>query len=69
MGRPATGKTPLRNVRVPDGLWEAAKQRAAAEGRTITDVIVSALHRYVSGPQRRQGDEPSDADQHPEPPR
>lgn len=48
MGRPATGKTPVRNVRVPDGLWNAAKAKAAEEGRTITDVIVSALHRYVS---------------------
>jgi hypothetical protein len=56
MGRPATGKTPVRNVRVPDGLWKAAQERAAAEGRTITDVIVSALHRYVSAPAARQGD-------------
>jgi len=56
MGRPATGKTPVRNVRVPDGLWEAAKKRAAAEGRTITDVIVSALHRYVSAPAPREDD-------------
>lgn len=48
MGRPATGKTPLRNIRVPDGLWAAAKAKAQSEGRTITDVIVSALHRYVS---------------------
>ncbi|MGW6008645.1 hypothetical protein [Streptomyces sp. NPDC055210] len=54
MGRPATGKTPVRNVRVPDGLWNAAKSKAAAEGRTITDVIVSALHRYVSGRPPRQ---------------
>ena len=51
MARPATGKTPVRNVRVPDALWEAAKARAAAEGRTLTDVIVAALHRYVSAPQ------------------
>ncbi|MFM9813557.1 hypothetical protein ACKI16_34250 [Streptomyces scabiei] len=54
MGRPATGKTPVRNVRVPDGLWKAAQERAAAEGRTITDVIVSALHRYVSAPPRTE---------------
>lgn len=59
MGRPATGKTPSRNVRVPDGLWEAAKAKAAAEGRSITDVIVSALHRYVSG---RPGQRDPDGD-------
>ncbi len=56
MGRPATGKTPVRNVRVPDGLWKAAQERAAAEGRTLTDVIVSALHRYVSAPPRTDGE-------------
>lgn len=50
MGRPATGVTRLRNVRVPDGLWQAAKDKAAAEGRTLTDVILSALQRYVSTP-------------------
>jgi hypothetical protein len=60
MGRPATGKTPLRNVRVPDGLWAAAKARAAAEGRTITDVIVTALHRYVAAPSPQQ--EPTDSE-------
>ncbi|MEU2339943.1 YlcI/YnfO family protein [Streptomyces sp. NPDC013172] len=48
VGRPATGKTPVRNIRVPDGLWEAAKAKAKAEGRTLTDVIVAALHRYVA---------------------
>ena len=57
MGRPATGKTPSRNVRVPDGLWQAAKKRAASEGRTITEVIVSALHRYVSAPPRQSSAE------------
>jgi hypothetical protein len=62
MGRPATGKTPLRNVRVPDGLWAAARAKAAAEGRTITDVVVTALHRYVSSPPPQQDTaEPSDS--------
>lgn len=57
MGRPATGETRARNVRVPDGLWNAVKAKAAAEGRTVTDVIVSALHRYVaSQPPRKESD-------------
>ncbi len=50
MPRPATGKTPLRNIRVPDGLWNAAKTKAAAEGRTVTDVVLTLLHRYVTTP-------------------
>ncbi|MEV7394920.1 hypothetical protein [Streptomyces sp. NPDC091215] len=57
MGRPATGKTPVRNIRVPDGLWSAAMAKAKAEGRTITDVIVSALHRYVASRPPAQDDE------------
>ena len=61
MARPATGKTPLRNIRVPDALWKAAKAKAAAEGRTLTDVLVAYLHRYVNAP-RRGTDEQRGAD-------
>lgn len=50
MARPATGITPKRHVRVPDGLWNAAKEKAATEDRTLTDVILTALQRYVSTP-------------------
>lgn len=39
--------TPLRAVRVPDELWEAAKRVAADRDETVTDVIIRALERYV----------------------
>ena len=55
--RPATGKTPLRNVRVAGDLWTAAQKKAKAEGRTMTDVIVAYLRRYVSTPPRKQDGE------------
>jgi predicted HicB family RNase H-like nuclease len=55
MARPATGKTPLRNVRVPDELWSAAMAEAQKEGRSLTDVIVSDLHRYVNRRLRERG--------------
>ena len=55
MARPATGATPIRNVRVPDPLWEAAKAEAREEGRTITDVINTALHQYVTRRRRERG--------------
>lgn len=55
MARPATGKTPLRNVRVPDELWNAAMTEAKKEGRSLTDVIVSDLHRYVNRRRRERG--------------
>lgn len=52
MARPKTQVTPVRNVRVPEGLWRAAQEKAAAENRTLTDVILNALQRYVSTPPR-----------------
>lgn len=55
MARPATGKTPLRNIRVPDDLWSAAMAEAKAEGRSLTDVIVGDLHRYVNRRRRERG--------------
>lgn len=51
--RPATGQTPLRNIRVANGIWSAAKEKAEAEGRTLTDVIVAYLRRYISTPPRK----------------
>lgn len=54
--RPATGKTPLRNIRVEKELWQAALAKARAEGRTLTDVLVAYLRRYVSTPPRAPRD-------------
>jgi hypothetical protein len=71
MARPATGETKLRNVRVPDELWSAAMAEARAEGRTLTDVIVSDLHRYVNRRRRERGaldsesEHPEGSDNHP----
>ena len=40
-------KTPTRTVRVSDELWFAAKDKAAVEGCTVTDVIVASLEAFV----------------------
>jgi hypothetical protein len=40
--------THVRNFRCDDELWNAARAAAAAEGRTVTDVIVAALRRLVA---------------------
>jgi hypothetical protein len=45
---PNQPKTPVRSVRVPDPLWQAAQQKAADKGETVTAAIVRALERYVS---------------------
>jgi hypothetical protein len=37
---------PLRSVRVPDDVWQAAQSRAADKGESVSAVIVRALRRY-----------------------
>lgn len=38
--------TPPSSLRIPTDVKEAAQRRAAEEGRTLTEVIVSYLTRY-----------------------
>ena len=44
---PNQPKTPTRTIRVSNELWSAAKAKAAEDGRTVTDVIVTALKEYT----------------------
>lgn len=44
---PNAPKTPTRTVRVSDELWEAAKEKAVLEEKTVTDVIIAALKAFV----------------------
>jgi len=43
---PNAPKTPTRTIRVPDDLWKAVQKKAAAEGITVTSIIISALESY-----------------------
>ena len=45
---PNAPRTPLRNVRVSDELWQAAQAQAAENGETVSDVVRRALERYVN---------------------
>ncbi|WP_158516420.1 ribbon-helix-helix domain-containing protein [Kitasatospora sp. MBT66] len=38
---------PLKNVRVPDDLWNSAKAVAKSEGRSLSEVIRQMLAMYV----------------------
>jgi len=44
---PNAPKTPTRTIRVSDELWNAVKDKAAQDSRTVTDVIITALKAYV----------------------
>jgi len=54
---PNQPKTPNRVLRVEESLWRAAQEKAKAEGRTLTAVIVAYLKRYVSTPPRKKADD------------
>lgn len=58
MGRPATGQTPVRSVRIPDTLWDTLKRLAAGNGRTTSEEVVAALDRHVALAERRRGSRP-----------
>lgn len=44
---PRENHTPLTAFRIPAGLKAAAAEKARAEGRTLTAVVVDLLTRYV----------------------
>ena len=44
---PNQPKTPGHTVRVPDDEWVPARDKAAEEGKTMTEVIRAALESYV----------------------
>ena len=39
--------TTLRNVRVPDNLWDAALARAESEGTNVSEVVRELLQQWV----------------------
>ena len=41
------GETTPRAIRIPDDLWEAALEKAHANGETLSEVVRRALERYV----------------------
>lgn len=43
-----TRGTPVRTVRVPDELWQAALARSKARGESLHDVIRDRLRAYVA---------------------
>jgi hypothetical protein len=43
------GSNPVKSIRCDDGIWEAAKRRAEADGATITRAITLFLVGYAYG--------------------
>jgi predicted HicB family RNase H-like nuclease len=49
---PNKPRTPTSTFRIPVELKTAAQERAEAEGKTLTDVVVDALTKYAKGKKR-----------------
>lgn len=43
---PNKPRTPITGFRIPEDVKTPAVERAAAEGKTLTDVVVEHLRRY-----------------------
>jgi hypothetical protein len=55
MGRPATGQTTPRAIRIPDPLWESALKIAKSRGETLSDVVRESMAEYVASGGVRSG--------------
>ena len=53
-GRPATGKQPMRSLRVSDVDWTAFRTAAEASGVSLAEWIVTTLRRAAKRSTRRQ---------------
>jgi hypothetical protein len=40
--------TPVRHIRVPEDVWQAARAASAANGTTVAAVVNSKLREYIS---------------------
>jgi predicted HicB family RNase H-like nuclease len=49
---PNQPKTPVRGIRVPDDLWNAALAKASARGDSLSQVIREALRKYLQAEER-----------------
>lgn len=46
-GMPNQPKTPMKSFRIPQDLYDAAKDKAAERGESLSDVVRRAFERYV----------------------
>lgn len=58
-GRPATGQTPSQSVRCPDGVWNAAKEKAQREGEPFAAVVERLLIAYAAESASRAAELPA----------
>ena len=52
MRKPEDEKTTHRSVTMPRNLWEAAREHAERERRSVSNVVALAVSAYLQGAQR-----------------
>lgn len=57
---PNQPKTPTRGFRIPDELYNAARECAAQDGQSLSEVVRAGLERYVRRAQKRQAETSED---------
>lgn len=57
MGRPRTGETPVRSVRL-GAVWEEAEANAKADGENMATLLDRLLRRYNTAARRRRLEQP-----------
>lgn len=53
-GRPATGQTPVITVRIPPDLHAELKRIAKEEGRSVSSLLIEAMHDHVNRKRRER---------------
>lgn len=54
MPRPATGKTPVRHIRIGDEVWDQVQHIAELDETTHTNVVKAALAEYIAKRRRQE---------------
>lgn len=54
MPRPATGRTPVRHIRIGDEIWEQVVRLADLDQTTATEIVKTALREYIAKRRRQE---------------
>jgi len=57
-GRPRTGVTNPRSIRVPPRDWSSVEKIATAENLSASDVVIDAIRRHIAWYEKRHGSLP-----------
>jgi predicted transcriptional regulator len=54
-GRPATGQTRTRGIRIPDARWQAVEEIAERDDKSASAVVNEAIEEHIKRDARKHG--------------